>query len=360
MADTATQAMEVTFKGKEKPLTDSLGRVEKAQKRTTDSAKKTGDEGQKAMNRWGKSMDKAGGSAYDFGNQILSSTTVMEAMKEGSTGAVEWGLKMIYDALIVGGSKQLRDWAAGLDVEIEGAVKTGDWGKVADYLAETMFGKETYFGDYSMATKVMDVFQANIKAAIAAEDWVTVNVLIGKKMALGGTDAFTGVDAAIIAAIGKGDYSGAVAVIDANMAAKGNFDQLTANLTDSLVIGIVAASDAMYDLAPDVNAAFAKVTDAFHSGMGDAFADSLHTGYGAQVEKDSIAAWVRDGIITGAEGAQMLQYIGLDELHDHLVREMQDAGAAFGTALKDPKNLAGIGDAVYNAVLSDLAARNRG
>ena len=99
MADTATQAMELTFKGKEKPLTDSLGRVEKAQKKTTDSAKKTGDEGQKAKNRWGKSLDKAGGSAYDFGNQVFSSMTVMEAMKEGGAGLGEQLLKGFSDFL---------------------------------------------------------------------------------------------------------------------------------------------------------------------------------------------------------------------------------------------------------------------
>ena len=194
--------MQMFFNVEPKGAVQGLGKVEKAQKRTTDSAKKTGDEGQKSMNKWGKAMDKAGGSAYDFGNQIFSSMTVMEAMKEGATGSLEQYLKGLFD-----------DPAKGIAYAIAGPVGAGivtaiesvDWGGVGHTISVGL-GIDKELSDMTEKAIMLIPLSALAAKAVQAGDWTAAQKLLSEKIATGNYD---NIDLAIQEAIGKGDYGAA-------------------------------------------------------------------------------------------------------------------------------------------------------
>ena len=191
----------------DKGLLDGFKRQEKGYKRTSDTVKKSGDAMQKANVKTGKSFDKLGGSAYDFGNQIFSSMTVMEAMKEGVAGTGEQIAQAIWNGMA--------DFFAHEDLG-NIAENLGDWGQqISDFLWPPI---DKALSEYNWKDTGQWIY-GRISEAISAGEWEKAGGILAGKISQGD---FSTVDASLAAAIMNHDWKAAGDIIGVH-AAEGDF-----------------------------------------------------------------------------------------------------------------------------------------
>lgn len=218
--DAETKGFDVKMQGINKGLAD-----------TAKSAKKAGNEGQKAMSQWEKGLNKAGGAAYDFGTQAFASTTVMEALQEGVSGALEMALVERFSDLM-------------------SLVEDKDYARL---FAEMFFGED--FVEYAEASFkpfydwVMgeDKKRAEEAKAAMAQSYSDTDFakLIQHKMIM---EDWSGITDFLNERFGEGDYSDLVSSIKLSISS-GNYELAAKYINDALaeydydLLGLTKATD---------------------------------------------------------------------------------------------------------------------
>ena len=350
--------MEAMFGLQDADFKRKMKGVDKILEGTGKSAKKTGDEGQKAMTRWGKSLDKAGSSAYDFGNQVFSSTTVMEAMKEGAVGNLEQGLFDIYKQLLnpEGGGGILAGLMAG---GVTGAIIQGlrevDWGGVGHTIM-TGLGFDKEFSNMTSEALMMVPIGDQVALAIRAGNWESAQQLLVQKISTGNFDA---VDLAIKEAIGKGDYATANQLL---MNQIGGADW--SELSEPFFTGITSKMDI---LTTQITAAAGEVYRAMEGGLtgvaegpgADAIMSMLQEA-DATSQEGIISAWETNRYISASQADTLRNYAAMLTTFEQLQQQLEDAGDRFAASIKDPSKYNGLGTMIYNIVQSEINSSNRG